>query len=183
MPRSRGAVWPVLLAAYIAARKRGRPAERDPSEWCFNLVLDERVARREFSTPRGFLFAREALTASVLSGQEYYRTLLGSASWLREEIPRLHALRAGDGAPPPPQERPAPLLVRMLNAALFPWLSAYLHMVALVRNHRLRENGQPDRAFRISAHPGRLSYETARFDRLADRYRPADAMHRRAEGR
>jgi hypothetical protein len=173
----RGSVWPFLLYTYLAARmRRDRPGSDGPSHWCFNYVLDDRAARREFAQPRGFLFAREALTARPVSGEPYYRGLVGSATWLKDEVPRLYTRWSLNGLPPLPKEDPAPLGVRLLNVALYPLLAAYLTFGAMVRNRRLTRSGRVAKRFRVDARLDRLTYETERFEALRTLYTPADTV-------
>lgn len=174
-----GSVWPVLLYTYFAARmRRGSHGPDDPSHWCYNYVLDDRAARQEFGTPQGFLFAREALTARPVAGESYYRGLIGSAGWLSEEVPRLYRRWSLRGLPPLPAERPAPALVRALNAALFPFLASYLTLLAMVRNRHLEKTGRPTKRFRVAARLDRLAYETQRYESLRRLYTPADNVAR-----
>jgi hypothetical protein len=172
----RGAVWTFLLYSYLAGRlRRPTPGPDDASHWCFNYVVDERVARREFLESRGFLFAREALTARPIAGGRYYRGLVGVAPWLAEEVPRLYERWRTDGLPPLPEEEPAPLLVRAANVVLYPLVASYLVLAALVRNRRYRRSGNSDRCFRVEAAPDRLTFETDRFEELRALYAPAGA--------
>jgi hypothetical protein len=166
-----GAVWAFLAYTYLALRVR-RPAVGDPPEACFNFVLDEAEARKEYAEPKGFLFAREALMTRPLQGAEYYRGLLGSSPWLRSELPRLFARWEQGGLPPPRAPRPAPLAVRVLNAIVFPWVAAYLQAQGLRRNHALRAKGSGDRSFRTVTSFARLAFTTSRFDRLRELYAP-----------
>jgi hypothetical protein len=175
----RGSVWPFLLYTYLAARLRPRkPNSEGPSHWCFNYILDDRVARQEFGAPRGFLFAREALMARAVAGESYYRGLVGSATWLSEEVPRLYERWKSAGLPPLPAERPASLPIRMLNAALFPVMAWYLTLASLVRNRRLIRSGRHAKRFRVVARIDRLAYETRQFDELQTLYSPATAVAR-----
>ncbi len=161
-----GALWAFLAHAYLAIRGRYRPqsAAGRPAP-CLNFVLTESEAARVFGTPRGFLFAREALSVRVLVGDEYYRSLLGRASWLGEEIPRLYAKRAP--APPGPSAPAAPWPVRLLSAALYVPLAAYLQAVGLRRNARFRRRGTRGGEFRTRTRPGELAFASAQFDALA----------------
>jgi hypothetical protein len=171
----RGAVWPALLYTYLVARGRRFGAEPWP-HWCFNYVLDERAARSEFARSRGFLFAREALTARPISGESYYRGLIGSAAWLEEEVPRLFRRWSLGGLPPLPDDSPAPLPARLLNAVVFPLVAAYLNLVALAANHRLRTEGRGEKQFRIVAGLDRLTYATDRFEQLKSLFRAASML-------
>ncbi|HEV8050288.1 MAG TPA: hypothetical protein VGP88_06810, partial [Thermoplasmata archaeon] len=140
--------------------------------------LDDRAARAEFRHPRGFLFAREALTARPVAGESYYRGLVHAASWLAEEVPRLYERWRSAGLPELPPERSAPVPVRLLNAALFPVMAWYLTLAALARNRRLIRTGRPAKQFRVVARLDRLAYETRQFDELRTLYTPATAVVR-----
>jgi hypothetical protein len=173
----RGAVWPTLLYTYLANRlHRSGPTTEATPHWCFNYVLDERAARAEFARPRGFLFAREALTAHPIVGEPYYRGLLGSAGWLSAELPRLYRRWSQSGVPPLPEDDAAPLGIRALNAVLFPLVATYLSLVALVRNHRFASTGRGARRFRVVARLDRMTYETHRFEELRSLFSPATSV-------
>ena len=157
-----GATWLFLAYTYLALRF-GRRAAHEP-DLCFNFVLDDFEAPREFARGRGFLFAREALTTGILWGEAYYRHLLASAPWMVEELPRLFDQRAITEGPRPPRRLPA--LLRCLDAFLFPILATYLELVGLRRNRRLRRNGKNDAVFRTEIGRHRLAFESRRFERL-----------------
>jgi hypothetical protein len=162
-----GAMWLFLLFAALRLRARRSAGRSDPGPRpCLNFVLDERSVDSEFRTRRGFLFAREALTALVLRGDEYYRSVLRDAPWIGEEIPRSYAARSAG----PSVERPrrVPRVVRMVNAALFPPLAAYLHLIGLYRNHRLRRWGRSSDRFRTVVGFRRLANPTDRYDALSE---------------
>jgi hypothetical protein len=168
-----GSLWWFLAYAYlalrIASRHRAVPGGPVP---CFNFVVDDRRALEEFSGPRGFLFAREALTARPIRGEEYYRGLLSTAAWMADELPRLYAHRISNM--PSPQSAPASWTVRLLNAALFPWLAAYLQLVGLRRDARYRHRKMSDQRFRTETRFRRLAFASRRFDRLRETYQAYD---------
>lgn len=168
-----GAVWAFLAYVYLALRlRRGAKA---PVEPCFNYVMDERRAGEVYGTAHDFLFAREALVARVLEGEPYYRGLLGSAGWIRRELPRLYRTWERESFPPSPQPRPAGWAVRLLNLALYPWIATYLQVQGLRRNRAFRREGHPERAFRTVTRLDRLAFETDKYERLTRRYAPARA--------
>ena len=169
-----GAVWLVLGMIFLLVRRESSRRRVAPPDRCFNFVIDTRVAEREFSTPRGLLVAREALTTRVLQGEPSYRRLLAASRWMRSELPRLFDRWEASGAPDPMPARPVPWVLRIANAALFPWLAAVLQVQSLVRNRRLRVTGREDRAYRTTTEIGRLAYVSQRFDQLALRYAVAE---------
>ncbi|MFZ0830707.1 MAG: hypothetical protein WCB18_08970 [Thermoplasmata archaeon] len=172
-----GAVW--LFVAYVFLRLRLRrmtaPGVGEP-EWCFNYTLDEPAAIREFSRPRGFLFAREALVTRPVHGEAYYRGLLRRGDWLRREAPRLYARWESTALPEPTEPRPATRGVRCLNAVLFPVVAAYLQLKGLRANYRLRRSGREGESFRTITRLDRMALATRKFERLSDRMRPASRL-------
>jgi hypothetical protein len=159
-------LWLFLLAATLAVRLRYRATnDDDRPRVCLNYVLDERAAEAEFPIPRGFLVAREALTAEFLLGEDYYRTLLSKSSWLRAEIPRLYDQRiSGPRAAPRGRVR---WWVRLANAALYPPLACYLHMIGMYRIARKRKSGDTEKIFRTEVAFRRLAVPSERFDDLS----------------
>jgi len=172
----RGSQWWFLFYAYLTLRitriRKGTPMEPLP---CFNFVLDDVEAAREFAGNRGFLFAREALTARPVSGEGYYRALLSQASWMAEEIPRLYSEQNREPVTSVRSAPPTPLAVRLLNTALFPWLAAYLQGVALSRNGRFRRAARHDERFRVETRWRRLAFTSRKFERLRESYRTPEA--------
>ncbi len=177
----RGAVWWFLAYAFLQARlvRWGNRGAFEPS-LCFNYVQDETDARREFAREQGLLFAREALALRCVWGEEYYRSLLVLAPWMSDAFPRLHAERTVGPATSP--QEPAPPLVRVLNALVYPWLAAYLQLTGLRRNARLRSEGATARGFRTHSTPRRLQLRSERFEEIRRRYdqhdRPGPDPHR-----
>lgn len=185
-----GAAWVYLALALARLRLRrfSKEGRTDPI-WCINYVVDDSSARRDYIVPRGFLFAREALLARPLEGAEYYRRLLGSAAWLQTETPRLWARWKLEGIPEElSPSRSSGLGVRFLNAAIFPFLAAYLQAVGLVRNARHRRAGDAASLFRTVTRPDRMAFLVDRFDSLRKVYarasatRPGSGARARAPG-
>jgi len=164
-----GAVPWFLVATFVSLRLwwMRRPAPAGPPP-CFNYVVDDRRVPKEFDRGHGLLFAREALSAQMLHGDPYYRGLLVRSPWIGLEIPRVYAGRTQDAEDPAPD--PAPLLARILSAALYLPLAAYLQLVGLRRNALLRRARQPEAQFRTLSAPDRIVYESRRFEQLRRRY-------------
>lgn len=180
----RGAVWFFLGGLFLLRRLRPGTAEPGgPRQWCFNYVVDDVEFMRDYATYRGLLFAREALTVKLLSGEEFYRGVLGTSRWLEEEAPRLLSRwKEGDRFPPPPTSERAPWPVRLLNVPFFFAVATYLQMAGLVRNRRAIREGLSDQEFRTTTAPGRLTYASQRFRRLMAEYSRASATGRCEDG-
>lgn len=171
-------VWVFLAYTYLRLRLRPETTAGAGSGACFNYVMEEGTADREFAESRGLLFAREALTARPVLGESYYRRLVRSASWMRLELPRMYARWDGPVPDPDGDRRPVPLVVRALNVLLFPFVATYLQLQGLARNRGLRQSGRPDRGFRTLTHYRKLTFASARFERLRAEYEGAPTMAR-----
>jgi hypothetical protein len=170
-----GALWLVLAWSFVRLRLLGGGDARRPlPSFCLNYVVEEDAAREEFGSARGFLFAREALTVRPVFGEGYYRSLLGTAGWLRAEAPRLYA-RWSPGPTPERLEAPAPLAARALNALLFPWVAAFLQLKGMYACHGLRLEGEDRRQFHTVTRPKRMALLTLKFERLRATYSPPPA--------
>lgn len=165
-----GALWWFLALCYARIRLGDlRPRKGEIPMPCFNYVLDDRQAPREFETARGFLFAREALTARILHGDPYYTSLLERAPWMAEEIPRLYSARRGTMTPEDPPN-PVPLAVRLANTLVFPVLATYLQLVGIRRNARFRARASGEEAFRTETGFRRVTFSSKRFEGLRVAY-------------
>jgi hypothetical protein len=166
-----GCTWWFLAYAYLCVRlarwRRADPREPTP---CFNFVLEEGEAVDEFTRSRGFLFAREALSARPVHGEAFYRALLSHAPWMVEEIPRLYAERAPAPAAPHPPPARSPALARLLGLAVFPWLATYLQLVGLRRDAGFRRASAEDQRFRTETRWRRLMFTSKKFERLREGY-------------
>jgi poly-beta-1,6-N-acetyl-D-glucosamine synthase len=160
-----GALWFFLAAAYLRLRFRPRE-DRGPDvpRVCLNFVLDEASASREMSVRQGLLIAREALTARPVVGAGYYAQLLGTASWMAEELPRLYRQRASDE--PLARAAPAALGVRLLNTLLFPVVATYLQIAGILRNRELARQRRPEDQFVTLTQLHELSFRSQQFEWL-----------------
>ncbi len=166
-----GTTWLFLLLAFANYRLvRRRAHTPGPSHWCFNYVIDESEAAKEFARPGGLLMAREALTVRMLRGEGYYQSLLREATWMADELPNVYAKRRGAepemGAP----NAPAGIVARVANLLVFPLLATYLQLTGLVRNHRLRKKA-PERQFGTTTSFRRFMLRSLRFAELERVYR------------
>jgi SAM-dependent methyltransferase len=170
---TRAGALPWFLAATYAKLRLLRLRGGDPSAPtpCFNYVIDERRAPREFGEAQGFLFAREALTTRILRGREYYRALLARCPWMGSELPRLYATEAGGGGDLGPQA--ATWWTRLASAIVFLPLATYLQCGGLIRNAEHRRHRRELYMYRLLVAPDRVATRSRRFDVLRAQYETA----------
>lgn len=165
-----GGTWLFIALAFALIRLRQSARAPSESEWCFNFVLEAGEIEHDYHEPRGFLFAREALTARPLFGEEYYRGLINSAPWMRDDFPRLYARWQATAPVAPAAGEPLPLVVRAANAFLFPFVAAYLQLRGLRRNREHRRGGRPDRGFSTVTRLRKYALYSDEFRRLSELY-------------
>jgi len=164
----RDSLWVFMLRSLLLARIYR--ASRRCAPFCFSYVMDEADAARTFAETRDALFARDALTARVLVGRGFYRSLLERGSWMAGFFPRMYArgLREAEGP-----ARPAALSrggSRTLNALLYRTVGTYVRMKAYLLNRRYRSALDTPAVFRVLIGPGHCVYESNRYDGLRRMY-------------
>lgn len=164
-----GALWWFLAYTFLAVRlERMRSGKRPGPRPCFNFVLEDRGAEAAFAQRKDFLAAREALSARTILGARYYQGLLARSSWMEALIPRLYAEVARGPVDTTP--RPAPGLVRLASALVFPWLAAYLQLTGLARGWAFRRRAEDSKQFRTVTRRRQFAVVSERFEHLRLRY-------------
>ncbi|MGC2034727.1 MAG: hypothetical protein WA761_04685 [Thermoplasmata archaeon] len=160
-----GALWVFLLMTFVRLRLVRPMAGSGPGPApCFNYLMEDAAAREEFGRPRGFLFAREALTTRAITGGSYYRGLLKGSRWLEMEVPGAwEEYTASEGMGP--SKVRVPSAIRAINGVLFPVVAAFQQAKSLFRNHQLRRSGRTEECFRTVTLWSRFALLTEKFDR------------------
>lgn len=162
-------MWLFMLKSLILSRVISLIRRSEPP-FCFSFVLDESQANKEVSSPRGALYARDTLTAMVISGGAAYHAILENASWMRSYFPKVYARRlkeVGGGAGPFPSPKKGS---RIVNMWLFYTLGYYVSLKAWVLNRRLAKQGKSDAVFRTLIGPGQLEYVSRKYMELGKMY-------------
>ena len=162
-------MWAFMLKSLLLSRACSVTRKGAPP-FCFSFVMDERTARDELGRPKGALYARDTLTAKVISGGAAYHSVLKSASWMRSYFPAVYDRRLGevDGGRGPQQSagnRP-----KVLNMLLLLTLGSYVRLRAWAMNRRLARQGRSDAVFKTWIGPGRLEYASRRYVELGKMY-------------
>jgi hypothetical protein len=162
-------LWLFMLKALILARVYARLNRTPP--FCFSYVTDEERARQEFGDAKDALFARDALSANVLEGFDFYRSLLLEASWMRRYFPRMYAKRTVERTTTGRQN--ADIQRRgntVLNSFLFYTVGNYVKMKAILLNRKYRSRGESSAVFHSRIGKDHCVYESNRYRRLRKMY-------------
>ncbi len=157
-------MWLFLAKALLFARA-SQILGRSRVPICLSCIMDERHARVLFGTDRGALFARDALIAQVISGEDWYESLLGGAPWMMKYFPRLYETRSplrpssAGGMPPSAWDR-------FVNLLLFRTVGSYIAAKTRLHNHFLARGGKELAIFHRRVGTDHLIYESARYARL-----------------
>jgi hypothetical protein len=90
-------MWLFMLRSLLLARAF-RLQRRRAAPFCFSYVVEEKSVREDFGRKEGGLFARDALMARVIYGQDFYGTLLRDSPWMGAYFPSLYTKRMGEAA-------------------------------------------------------------------------------------
>ena len=167
-------MWEFMLKSLILSRLCAL-TRKDTPPFCFSFVMDETRAKEEVSQSKGALYARDTLTAIVISGGGAYHRILENASWMRSHFPTVYDRRLGEEqveGPHPHARRGS----RALNMWLFFTLGSYVHLRAWVMNRKLAKKGKPDAIFRAWIEPGRLEYAARRYLELGKMYNALEKL-------
>jgi hypothetical protein len=164
-----GSMWTFLARALLLTRA-SRLSGRDRSPICLSCVMDSDYADSLFRSDRGALFARDALVAEVILGQDEYGELLRCAPWMKRYFPRLYNLRGG-GKESPSSGRLGPSgLQRFADRFLFVTLGSYISAKARLHNLSLARQGKRQAWFRARVGLDHLIYESAKYTTLKQMY-------------
>ena len=162
-------MWTFLLKSLILSRVRSM-VRRNAPPFCFCFVMDEKKATEEITRPKGALYARDALTAKVISGGDEFHKILENATWMRPYFPTVYdhkmaELAGGGGQGPYPKKGS-----RVVNTLLFLSLGSYVRLRAWVMNRKLAKQRKSDAIFKAWIEPGRLEYAARRYVELGKMY-------------
>jgi len=164
-------MWSFMLKAIVMARIY-RLANRAAPVLCFSCIMDERWAREAFGKRQSAIFARDALTAKLISGGTVYRALLEEASWMEDYFPAFYRMRVLEAVP----DRRPPRVVRggdgsaVLNSFLHLTLGSFLRMKSWALNRKFTKASRHSSLFTTRIGSGHYIYESNRYRKLKTMY-------------
>jgi hypothetical protein len=158
-------MW-LFLAKALLLTRASRILRRSRVPICLSCVVDEEYAKEIFSKEGGALFARDALVAEVVLGDDQYAALLDSAFWMKRYFPKLYEKRRAPASPPVDQRKKASGWARSFNLLVFATVGSYIRAKAIFHNRVLAMQGKEMSGFRARAGPDHLIYESAKYKKL-----------------
>ena len=168
----RDSMWLFMLRSLLLARAF-RLRRRRTAPFCFSYVVEEKIVREDFARKEGGLFARDALMARVIHGQNFYGRLLRDSPWMSVYFPSLYAKRVGDDAATGSQgesDRRGGGWRAAANSFLFYTVGSYIKLKAYLLNGKYRRAGNTSAVFRADIGKGRCVYESNTYRRLRRMY-------------
>jgi hypothetical protein len=166
-------MWPFMVRALILARIH-RLANKEVPALCFSCVMDLSWATSQFRERQDPIFARDALTAKVITGERQYRTLLEDAVWMKEFFPTFYEMRLSTAQPAdgvsPSEEPPHGADSRVLNSFLFHTVGAFLRIKSWALNRRLTKAGWRSAIFETKVGRGHYIFESNGYRGLRKMY-------------
>ena len=149
---------------------------KDAPRLCFSYAVDQDFAEKEFAFPRDALFARDALTAKIVHGQDYYKGLLMKGPWISNYFPRLYNYRTdavrGEGVVrEEPVSRPGR---KFLNILLRVLVGNYVAFKSAMLNMRLRKQRKFLSLFSAKIGVDHCIFESVRYSKLREMYHGLD---------
>ncbi len=163
-------MWAFMLKSFILARIYSLTRNR-AAPFCFSFMMDERMAKDALTRPHDALFARDSLTAKVISEGDAYYPILERASWMKSYFPSLYERRLREAGSHKGGDLHSDMGSKVVNSWLFLTLGSFVSLKAWARNRRLAKDGRRDDLFLTNMGPGHLEFVSRRYLELGSMYR------------
>jgi len=164
-----GRMWKSFVRSLILARSF-RLVQKDSPWLCLSYVADEEFARREFSSNRDGLFARDAISARVIHGREFYSDLLGENPWMSEYFPKLYSLQGASASNDSETRKQNSSFSRIINLFLYYTAGSYIKVKSYLLNRKLSRDQKISSLFRLKIGVDHCIYESQEYHRLRKMY-------------
>ena len=168
-------LWIFLSKALIRSRLF-RARDKGSPVLCFSFVIEESHARKLFSKHGDGLFARDAITAIVLKGEEFYRNLLKENKGIGSYFPKMYSARIPELSsmqpkiPKYPSQSRASIARKIANRILQHTLGNYIRFKSNLLNRRFAKTGDNKRIFKVHVRKGCFLFESNGYLELRKKY-------------
>ncbi|MDV3292804.1 MAG: hypothetical protein LYZ70_00865 [Nitrososphaerales archaeon] len=161
-------LWLFMLKALLVVRFY-EFFRKDLPRLCFSYVVDEANARKEFRSPKDRLFARDALNLKVISGQDFYLSLMADARWMQDWFPRIYRMAARPSSDYFPVDESSSV-GRIINRILYRVVGPYLRLKSILDNAKNGRRGKAQFVNRVRIGEGYILHESKKYQELRGLY-------------
>jgi len=168
-------MWLFFLKTLLLARAYNIKASitGEKANFCLSYVQDEKYFEEEIKHHRTPLIAREFLSIRVLTGTNYYTTLLDRSKWICEMFPKLHASKLYEMNKDKTERIENGLqgaVNDVLNMFIYETLKVFLSFKALLKNLQFRKQRKMSDLFEAIITKGACVYTSVRYLQLEKTY-------------
>jgi hypothetical protein len=168
-------MWKSFVSSLLLARffKLVHP---DSPKLCLSYFADETFVRNQFRSSKSALFARDALSALVLRGDEIYVEMLKENRWIEERFPKLYAQRLqrykirSNLNTRETANNLGSSIRRIVNLLLYYTAGTYIRIKANLLNRKLSRMGKSSSEFKLRIGLDHCIYESADYMNLRKMY-------------
>lgn len=161
-------LWLFMLKALLVVRFY-EFFRKDLPRLCFSYVVDEVNARKEFRSPKDRLFARDALNLKVISGQDFYRSLMADARWMQDWFPRIYKMTARPSSDYSPSDASSSVS-KIINLILYRVVGSYIWLKSILDNAKNGRRGKAQFVNRLWMGEGWILHESKKYRDLRGMY-------------
>jgi len=144
--------------------------QKDSPWLCLSYVADEQFAKREFASNRDGLFARDAVSARVVQGEEFYSDLLRENSWMAEYFPKLYSLQVAKSSNESNKVKRDSTFTRIINMFLYYTAGSYIKLKSHLLNRKFSRDRKISSLFKLRVGVDHCIYESQDYLRLRKMY-------------
>ena len=176
-------MWFTFLKALLLARalKTKTVVNHGKADFCLSYIQDKDNFEKELMSQKKALFAREFLSLRVLTGDNYYVSLLERTQWVHDLFPVLTiAIQNKQTHNKKVQNAnwQQSKILDALNLSFFATLGSFLRLKAFLRNLKYRKQHKMKDIFEASITKGSCVYTSERYQELEKKYDSSDAFRR-----
>ena len=166
----RNRMWTTFAKSLLLARLF-RISEPSSPSLCLSYVADEDFITSQFRKPQDALFARDAISATVVRGEGFFSTLLYLGSWMARYFPKMYNLRLqGRMKGTPVDYDTSSLVERILDIFVFYIIGRYIRVKSNLLNRKLSKLGLRDSVFKVKMGKDHCIYESFSYMELKRMY-------------
>ncbi|MHB1868600.1 MAG: hypothetical protein ACYCPP_06595 [Nitrososphaerales archaeon] len=166
----RNSMWTTFAKSLLLARLFRISQHSSPS-LCLSYIADEDFITSQFRKPQDALFARDAISATVVRGEGFFSNLLYLGSWMTRYFPKMYNSRLkGRKKETPVDYDTSSSVERILDLFVFYIVGRYIRVKSNLLNRKLSKLGLRDSVFKVKMGKDHCIYESFSYMELKRMY-------------